>query len=311
MQEGSFYPESVTINQIGSLLLVFCLASAPVHARNPYRKNFFNVYSSAKNTRLDNVPSNLGHCGVCHYAFDGGGARNLYGLAVEATDRSEAAILGLDGDDSDGDGFSNGVEITDTASYDNTPTFPGLTPLNIGLVSNVSVGEIQSHLVPSSGVDTTPPDVTVIVPNGAEILTANAETTIQWTATDASGVAGVDIYFSDDSGVNYRTVALGLENTGSYSWHPANRPTTEGIISIEAIDNAFNTGQDESDAVFTIQSPTAGPTTLLDFDMPGTQPFESGALNDPAACVVCHGDYDKDTEPSSELAGELDGPGLI
>jgi hypothetical protein len=305
MQKIQFYPKLVTINQIGSMLLAFCLAAAPVHARNPYRKNFFNVYSSAKNTRLDNVPSNLGHCGVCHNNFDGGGARNPYGLAVQATDRSEAAILSLDGDDSDGDGFSNGLEITDTISYDNTPTFPGLTPGNIGSVSNVSVGEIQNHLVPSSGVDTTPPDVTVDSPDGGETLTANAATTILWTATDASGVAGVDIYFSDDDGISYRTVALGLENTGSYSWHPANRPTTEGIISIEAIDNAFNTGQDESDAVFTVQSPTAGPTTLRDFDMPGTQPFEAGTLNDPVGCAVCHGDYDKSVEPYSNWQGSM------
>jgi hypothetical protein len=287
------------------VILAVFMTSVPAWGRNPYRKNFFDAYPSAKNNRLDNVPSNLAHCGVCHYDFDGGGARNPYGQAVEATDRSVAAILGLDGGDSDGDGFDNATEITDTASYDNTPTFPGLTPGNIGSVSNVSVGEIQNHLVPTSGVDTTPPDVTVITPNGGETLTANTGTTIQWTATDTSGVAGVGIYFSDDNGLSYRTVALGLENTGSYSWFPANRPTTEGIILIEAIDNAFNTGQDESDAVFTVQSPTAGPTTLRDFDMPGTQPHEAGTLNDPVGCAVCHGDYDKSVEPYSNWQGSM------
>ncbi len=90
-----------------SVALIIWLATLitveQAQARNPYRKNFFNVYSSAKGSRLDTLPSNSGHCGVCHYNFDGGGARNLYGLAVEATDRSESAILGLDGLDSDGD----------------------------------------------------------------------------------------------------------------------------------------------------------------------------------------------------------------
>ena len=300
-------PKTETVQQIGLVILAVCLAGAPTWAKNPYRKNFFDAYPSAKNTRLDNVPSNLGHCGVCHYDFDGGGARNLYGLAVEATDKSEAAILGLDPCDSDSDGFSNGTEITDTTTYDNTPTFPGLTPINIGSVSHVTDGEILNHLVPSSGVDATPPDVDVTAPDGGETLTANTVTTIEWTATDVggSGVARVDIYLSDDNGVSYRTVVLGLENTGSYSWYPANRPTTEGIISIEAIDNANNTGQGESEAVFTVESPTAGPTTLRDFDMPGTQPHEADTLNDPVACAVCHGDYDKSVEPYSNWQGSL------
>ncbi len=75
------------------ILLTILITAEQTQARNPYRKSFFNVYSSANGSRLDTLPSNSGHCGVCHYNFDGGGARNLYGLAVEATDRSESAIL--------------------------------------------------------------------------------------------------------------------------------------------------------------------------------------------------------------------------
>ena len=287
---------------------LWCLIDVgSAQARNPYRKNFFDAYPSAEGTVLDTVPSHANHCGVCHFDFGGGGPRNPYGLAVEATDRSVAAILGLGGDDSDGDGFSNGTEITDVITYPNTPTFPGLTPANVGLVSGVDLADIQDHLVPSTGGDTTPPSVEVIVPNGGETYVANAGTTVQWIAGDASGIAAIDLYMSDDNGATFRTIALGLPNTGSHTWYVANRPTTEAIFRVVATDNAFNVGQDDTDAVFTIESPPGGlvPTTLRDFDQPGTQPFESGILNPPEACSPCHGGYDQAVEPYFNWQGSM------
>ena len=52
-------------------------------ARNPIRRDFFDQYPTAEGTQLDDLPSNAGHCGVCHFDFDGGGARNPYGLAIQ------------------------------------------------------------------------------------------------------------------------------------------------------------------------------------------------------------------------------------
>ena len=292
--------------QFGFFVFLLLILAGSVQARNPYKKNFFKAYPSANNSILDRV-AGADHCGVCHFDFNGGGTRNPYGLDVEATDRSESAILGLDGDDSDGDGFSNGTEITDTATFDNTPTFPGLTPGNLGSTANIDTGYIQNHLVPLSGGDTTPPSVAVIAPNGYETYVANTAETVQWSASDASGIATIDLYVSLDNGATYKLVAKGLTNSGTYTWFPANRPTTQAIFSVVATDNAFNVGQDESNNAFTIQSPPGGiaPTTLRDFDQPGTQPFEAGTLNDPAACAVCHGDYDKNVEPYSNWQGSL------
>ncbi|MHC5173362.1 MAG: Ig-like domain-containing protein [Planctomycetota bacterium] len=196
-----------------------------------------NAYPNAVGSVLDDVPSNPGHCGVCHYDFDGSGLKNPFGLAVEATDRSEAAILALGSLDSDGDGYSNDVEITDTITYGNTPTFPGLKASNVGGVINVALADIQTNLTPSSGSDTTPPVVTVIAPNGGETLTANAPTTVEWTATDTdgSGVASIDLYLSLDNGSSFSLVAQGLSNSGSYTWFPANRPSTEAIWIMHSI----------------------------------------------------------------------------
>jgi len=290
------------------ILLTFLISAENVHARNPYRKTFFQAYPSAKGSILDDAPSHSGHCGVCHYDFGGSGPKNPYGVAIEATDRSKQAMLDLGPFDSDSDGFSNDAEITDTISFDNTPTFSGLTPANIGSVLSVDIVDIQNYLVPLAGGDTTPPSVTVITPNGYETYTANTSATVEWIAGDASGIAKIDLYISLDNGVVYKPIAKGLGNaTSTYTWFPANRPTSQALFRVVATDNAFNVGQDDSDNAFTIQSPAGGiaPTTLRDFDQPGTQPFEAGVLNDPAACAVCHGDYDKNVEPFSNWQGSL------
>ncbi len=295
--------------------ICFGLIASSAHGRANIRDAFFSTYPNAVGSTLDTVPSRPGHCGVCHYDFSGGGTRNPYGARLEAVLPSypsnpngrKQAVLSITNEDPDADGFSTATEVTNTTTFSNTPTFPGLTPAIVGNVTNVTVTEIQTHLVPSTGTDTTPPSVGLILPNGGETYTANAGATVQWIAGDASGIAAIDLYLSDDNGTTYKLIAKGLGNTGSYTWFPANRPTTQARIRVVATDNAFNTNSDDSDNVFTIQSPPGGivPTTLRDFDQPGTQPFEGGILNPPAACAVCHGGYDTNVEPYHNWQGSM------
>ena len=63
---------------------IFGVAIATTHARNPIRSTFFTTYPAAVGTQLDNLPNKPGHCGVCHYDFNGGGTRNPYGQAIES-----------------------------------------------------------------------------------------------------------------------------------------------------------------------------------------------------------------------------------
>ena len=295
-------------------LFVACL-NETAEARQNIRSAFFDVYPDAAGTTIETVPSQPNHCGVCHYEFTGGGPRNPYGALLEAAlpdfpsnpNGRRQAVLSIENQDPDGDGFSTLVEVTDVTTFGNTPTFPGLTPASVGGVTSVDVTEIQNHLVPSTGSDTTPPDVVVLVPNGGEVYVANTGTTVQWSADDDSGIAAVNLYASYDNGATFKTIALGLTDSGSFDWFPANRPTTEAVFRVEAIDNAFNIGQDDSDGVFTIESPPGGivPTTLRDFDQPGSQPFETGILNPPEACAVCHGNYDPAVEPYFNWQGSM------
>jgi hypothetical protein len=301
--------------RVTTIVLIVGLSHHIAEARQNIRTSFFNVYPDAVGSTIETVPSYPNHCGVCHYAFGGGGPRNPYGLRLEEVlgdfpnndAGRQQAVLSIENEDPDGDGFSTLIEVTDIVTFDNTPTFPGLTPANIGNVSEVDLSDIELHLVPSTGGDVTPPDVVVLSPNGSEILTANAETTVQWTATDAGGVAAVDLYLSDDNGATFTPFAMSLSNTGIYTWYPANRPTSTAIVQVVAIDNSFNSGSDDSDSPFTIESPPGGfvPTTLRDFDQPGSQPFEAGILNNPEACQPCHGNYDEDVEPYFNWQGSM------
>jgi hypothetical protein len=298
--------------------------AANVLARAPIRSAFFTEYPSAVGTILDkgvasySTGTNAEHCGVCHFKFSGGGTRNPYGSAVETEYNKNgkialAAIRTVRGADSDSDGFSNDTEITNRVTYANTPTFPGLTPANLASVADVgNKNELVPYLVPATGVDTTPPSVTLIRPNGGEVLLGNALTNIQWSANDGtngSGVAGVDIHLSLDNGTNYSPVVRGLTNSGTYTWFPANRPVTnQARIRLVVVDNAGNTTNKSSANAFTIQQPPGGrvPTTLRDFDMPGTQPLElTAALSPPQDCAGCHGNYNTQHEPYFNWQGSM------
>jgi hypothetical protein len=306
--------------QLFPLTTVVILLStvAIVDARNSIRSAFFNAYPSAVGTILDDQVASSArtvHCGVCHYDFDGGGNRNLYGLALEAEydnngKDADAAIQAIRFVDSDGDGHTNEFEVIDTTNFVNTPTFPGLTPANVNQVVGVGdLDDINGFLVPSAGGDSEPPEVAILHPNGGEVLLANTATNIVWTSEDDSGVAGVNIYLSLDAGSTFTPLAFGVlsaDETNSYPWFPANRPSSNALIRIEAVDNVSNSTYVDSASVFVINSPTAGPTTLRDFDMPGSQPHELIAtMASPQNCAACHGNYNTNHEPYFNWQGSM------
>jgi len=300
---------------VGLALAAALVAPEDAAARPPIRRAFFDTYPQAEFTQLDDLPSSGHHCGVCHFDFNGGGPRNPYGLAVEVGIQgglsNADAILAIEGEDSDADGFTNLVEITDTVNFGNTPTFPGLQESNKNSTLNIPLSEIEPYLTPSGGSDTTPPAVTVLSPNGGEVLAAEATVTVTYTATDSSGVSHVNAYLSDDGGSDWKQVAANQPATGSLSWFVPNLPGTQSRIRIEAVDNAANAGSDESDFDFTI---TAAPglvgTTLRDMQLPGTQPFEGAILENSNNCASCHGNYDPANEPWHNWLGSMMGQAM-
>ena len=296
--------------------LLFVLSPSTAPARPAIRQGFFNAYPNAVGSRLDTVPSKAGHCGVCHFDFNGAGPKNSYGDALNNAGfalNKEAgisnAVWSLRSKDVDADGYTSDTEVTNTTSFANTPAFPGLKTTNS--VVGVNLAEIAGYLTPVVGGDTTPPFVQVIAPNGGETNLANRPANITWAASDVSGIASIDIFESLDNGISYKQVARGLANSGTYSWVPADRPTSLARIKVVARDTYGNSANDASDNVFVIRSLTftnahGVASTLRDFDMPGTQPFEHGPdLDFSGSCANCHGGYSQAVEPYFNRQGSM------
>ncbi len=294
-------------------VFLFVLAVAlPSLARRPIRNEFFTLYPVAVGTQLDDLPSNSNHCGVCHFDFDGGGPRNPYGLGIQVGLNNgltnEQAILAIENDDSDADGFINITEITNVTTFSNTPTFPGLSTSNYATTVNVDHADLLPYLTPSGSSDTTAPDVTVNTPNGGESINANGYYSISYTATDAGGLSSVNFYLSDDSGATWKPVGKNVAPGSGFSWFVPNYPGSASRIRVEVLDVAGNVGHDDSDGDFTIvgRPPGVVPTTLRDVEMPGTQPFEGAILADPdVSCATCHGNYNPDIEPWHNWRGSM------
>jgi hypothetical protein len=152
MRSRSLRGTGIASVTVGLILTAGLLAQPPrAQAKQEIRDAFFLLYPNALGTTIDTVPSHPDHCGVCHFRFRGGGTRNPYGLRVEDvigdfpnTEQGRMdAIESVELEDPDGDGYTSLTEITDTLNFANTPTFPGLTPANVGNVTDVDIADIQ------------------------------------------------------------------------------------------------------------------------------------------------------------------------
>lgn len=152
-----------------------------------------------------------------------------------------------------------------------------------------------------------PPSVTVLYPNGGESLNSGSTIDILWTATDPNGVVYVNVHVSFDNGATWQPVALNYYNGGTLPWTIPNRPTTQALVRVQALDFANNVGSDVSDSQFTVVNSASGrlPTTLRDFDLPGTQPLDVEPLNDPTFCQTCHASYNYAVEPFHNWKGSM------
>lgn len=112
-----------------------------------------------------------------------------------------------------------------------------------------------------------PPTVQVVAPNGGETLQVGQPFDIKWNASDANGDATIqkfEIRLSTDGGTNFNfTIAPNAPGTTrKFTWTvPIGFNTTQGRVRVIATDDQSATGQDNSDANFTITD--AGVTATL------------------------------------------------
>jgi hypothetical protein len=136
--------------------------------------------------------------------------------------------------------------VLDTAMY--------VTGIVIDSVGG-AVPFVSVIILGSAEPDTIPPVVTVMSPNGGESWPAYTTHNIVWNAVDNIYVAYVDIYLSlDGSGGPFSLISGGETNDGAYLWSVSGDTSDNAYIKIVAHDFSSNTGEDLSDASFTIYS---------------------------------------------------------
>ncbi|MBC7081427.1 MAG: hypothetical protein H5T44_04200 [Thermoplasmatales archaeon] len=149
-------------------------------------------------------------------------------------------------------GSSSGERDEIKITVNTTGLSAGNYVCNISINSNGGSGKIRVNLTVIP-IDTTPPVVQVIYPNGGEILYVGTTENIRWIATDDYGVQSIAIYYSTNGGVTYNPIFIGTENDGIYEWLIPDTPSTNCKIKVVAYDYASNSGYDESNSTFEIR----------------------------------------------------------
>ncbi|HVO76685.1 MAG TPA: FlgD immunoglobulin-like domain containing protein, partial [Candidatus Bathyarchaeia archaeon] len=108
----------------------------------------------------------------------------------------------------------------------------------------------------ASGPDLIPPSVTVVYPNGKEILQAGDTVRVDWHATDNRCVDSVSVYYSINAGRIYTRVAHGWRADSSYAWVVPSTLSDSCLVKVVAYDPGRLTGVDTSDSLFAIKART-------------------------------------------------------
>jgi beta-lactamase superfamily II metal-dependent hydrolase len=101
--------------------------------------------------------------------------------------------------------------------------------------------------------DITPPQVTVVSPNGGETWYSGSVHDIIWTAADSVGISSYAIDYSTNAGSNWITLVNRTDgNPEIYAWNLPQENSTDCLIRVLSWDNAGNFGSDLSDGPFSI-----------------------------------------------------------
>ena len=103
---------------------------------------------------------------------------------------------------------------------------------------------------PLSVVNNLAPQVALLWPR--EDVALSASTAILWQASDPDGdLLTIDLYYSDDDGVTWMTLARGLENSGYYLWELTFLPPGETYRLRVTASDRYHTVVDQSQGVVT------------------------------------------------------------
>jgi hypothetical protein len=99
--------------------------------------------------------------------------------------------------------------------------------------------------------DSTKPAVSIVAPNGGEVLVAGFPYTIRWNSSDSSGLLRHYLYFTLDGSPPYTMIDSTGGQSNSFVWTPSNA-AVNAFLRIVTMDSVLNVNSDTSDASFTI-----------------------------------------------------------
>lgn len=206
-------------------------------ARPLYFDNLVAIYGFAPG-------DDLHACGVCHQKWEGTGGRNPYGLAVEQQlylgKTIADAILAVEGDDTDGDGFSNVDELSVWG------TLPGYSCSNYLLAINPPAN-FQSLITPGVASCLEPKDI-LVEPTIADFLAEvgkpatfsiavrNNGTDFDLNVSSYSLLAGTAAAFSVSGPAAPFAIPVGQSVTLDVTFAPAVTGFASGTLRIESDD---------------------------------------------------------------------------
>jgi hypothetical protein len=114
-------------------------------------------------------------------------------------------------------------------------------------------------------LDTTPPEVTLIAPNGGENWYIGDTNNILWSATDTNITDNpVSLWYTLTGGTTYVSIEEMIQNSGSYPWPIPSQQSNNARIRIRVTDSFGNYTQKSSTGYFRITYvPPAIPESLV------------------------------------------------
>ena len=114
-------------------------------------------------------------------------------------------------------------------------------------------GDPDFTVVPLITRDPWPPQVTVVQPNGGEVVEHDDTYEVRWLVADNSRIDSVAILLSMDGGTTYPdTIAAREYNDSSYTWTVPDLDSKTARVRVVAVDASDNVGMDASDGDFTL-----------------------------------------------------------
>jgi len=155
----------LVLGVLGSVVMAApALAAYSSHQNDQDINNFLTVYPFAKSTKLDDCSlchpggsvtqggktTSYGSCDYCHITYGlqaphGQIPLNGYGLAYKNAGGNQTAIQNIEALDSDGDGYTNIVEIQGLFFPGNPSDHPGLTPAPVIVMNQERILKLPDH----------------------------------------------------------------------------------------------------------------------------------------------------------------------